>query len=94
MKGELDRSLGIGEEESLVEYMMRCDPNIANALKTLDDANKKTEKGVTARNGNSFLHITKEEFLRNLPRKILNVPNTTFRVGLIGRKRIKRVGED
>ena len=89
LKGELDRSLGIGEEESLVEYMMRGDPNIVNALKALDDANKKTEKGVTVSDGNSFFHITKEEFLRNLPRKILNVPNPTFRVSIIGRKRIK-----
>ena len=85
----LDRSLGIGEEESLVEYMMRGDPNIVNALKALDASNKKTEKGVTVSDGNSFFHITKEEFLRNLPRKILNVPNPTFRVSIIGRKRIK-----
>ena len=35
--------------------------------------------------------ITKEEFLRNLPRKILNVPNPTFRVCIIGRKRIKKI---
>ena len=89
LKGELDRSLGIGEEKSLVEYMMRCDPNIVNALKSLHDANNKTEKGVAVSNGNSFFHITKEEFLRNLPRKILNVPNPTFRVSIIGRKRIK-----
>ena len=89
LKGELDRSLGIGEEESLVEYMMRGDPNIVNALKALDASNKKTEKGVTVSDGNSFFHITKEEFLRNLPRKILNVPNPTFRVSIIGRKRIK-----
>ena len=41
LKGELDRSLGIGEEESLVEYMMRCDPSIVEALKTLESNQKK-----------------------------------------------------
>ena len=41
LKGELDRSLGIGEEEGLVEYMMRCDPSIVEALKTLESNQKK-----------------------------------------------------
>ncbi|MBQ2272847.1 MAG: recombinase family protein [Clostridia bacterium] len=41
LKGELDRSLGIGEEETLVDYMMRCDPSIVEALKTLESNQKK-----------------------------------------------------
>ena len=32
LRGELDRSLGIGEDETLVSYMMKYDPEIVEAI--------------------------------------------------------------
>ena len=36
LKGELDRSLGIGEDETLVSYMMKYDPEIVEAIASLE----------------------------------------------------------
>ena len=48
LKGELDRSLGIGEDETLVDYMQKCDPTIIDALKSIES---NTKKGGTAIGG-------------------------------------------
>ena len=57
LKGELDRSLGIGEEESLIDYMQRCDPTIIEALKAVGST---TKKGGTADSGTSENHDEKK----------------------------------
>ena len=41
LRGELDRSLGIGEDETLVDYMQKCDPTIIDALKSIESNTKK-----------------------------------------------------
>lgn len=41
LKGELDRSLGIKEDETLIEYMTRCDPAIIEALKSIESSGRK-----------------------------------------------------
>ncbi len=41
LKDELDRSLGIGEEETLIEYMTKCDPAIIEALKSIESSGRK-----------------------------------------------------
>ena len=48
LRGELDRSLGIGEDETLVDYMQKCDPTIIEALKSIES---NTKKGGTANGG-------------------------------------------
>ena len=50
LKGELDRTLGIGEDETLVKYMTKCDHVVVEALKSIE---LKTTKEGTAI-GSSF----------------------------------------
>ena len=57
LRDEINRTLGIGEEETLVEYMIRCNPKIIDALRSLDNNNK----GVTAESSNSDFYIKKDD---------------------------------
>ena len=63
LKEEIDRTLGIGEEETLVEYMVRCEPQIIEMINN-KNKNGTAENGSPknyAKNGNDDKHT----FLRN-----------------------------
>jgi len=59
LRGEIDRSLGIGEDETLVEHMMRCDPQIMDVLRKL--VNKKDNGAVTDSGDSSDFHRKKAD---------------------------------
>ena len=59
LRGEIDRSLGIGEDETLVEHMMRYDPQIMDVLRKL--VNKKDNGAVTDSDGSSDFYIKKAD---------------------------------
>ncbi len=93
LKEEIDRTLGIGEEETLVEYMVRCEPQIIEMI------NNKNKNG-TAENGspknyaknendekNKFLRnrsfpkdVCQRKIVVNSPDMLTNLPRTEIKV--------------
>ena len=61
LRGEIDRSLGIGEEETLVEHMMRCEPQIMDAMRKLTGKGTNKDGAVTDSGGSSDLHRKKAD---------------------------------
>jgi len=61
LRGEIDRSLGIGEDETLVEHMMRCDPQIMDAMRKLADKGANKNGAVTDSGDSSDFYIKKAD---------------------------------
>ncbi len=61
LRGEIDRSLGIGDDETLVEHMMRYEPQIMDAMRKLTGKNKNKDGAVTDSGGSSDLHRKKAD---------------------------------
>lgn len=58
LRDEIDRSLGIGNEESLIDYVIRCEPEIINAIASLHG---ETKKGGTANGSTSDFYKNKAD---------------------------------
>lgn len=66
LRGEIDRSLGIRENETLVEHIMRCDPRIIEAMHSLVSKSQNNEGAVTDSGDSSdFYGETRENPPRN-----------------------------
>ena len=61
LRGEIDRSLGIGDEETLVEHMTRCEPQIMNAMRKLASKGANMDGAVTDSGGSSDFHRKKAD---------------------------------
>ena len=61
LRGEIDRSLGIGENETLVEHMMRCEPQIMDTMRKLASKGANKDGAVTDRGDSSDFHRKKAD---------------------------------
>lgn len=93
LKEEIDRTLGIGEEEILVEYMVRCEPQIIEMINN-KNKNGTAENGSPqnyAKNGNDDKHtflrnrrfpkdMRQRKIVVNSPDMLTNLPRTEIKV--------------